>query len=80
MFDLKFKYVFNRLRSMGTWSFYLTKDEEKYIKRLVAEKKYRSVYSFIKHATRSLIASSKKTNDEEKNEHWWKQHKNKAKP
>ena len=74
MFYLKFKYVFNRLRSMGTWSFYLTKDEEKKIKKLVAEKKYRSVYSFIKHATRSLIASLEKTNNEERN-HWWRQDK-----
>ena len=60
---------------MGTWSFYLRKDEEKEIKRLVAEGKFPSVYSFTRYAIHVLLVSIKEA---EKENYWWRQPKNKV--
>jgi len=59
---------------MGQWTVYLTKDEEQQIKRLVAERKYRSVYHFIRRAVQSYIASLEKAEGQNRN-YWWRENK-----
>jgi len=59
---------------MGNWTVYLTNDEEAKVKRLIAEGKYRSVYSFMRYAVRSLITSLEKGNDQKK-DYWWREDK-----
>ena len=59
---------------MGNWTFYLRKDEEEKIRKLIAEGKYSSVYSFVRKAVQNLIIS-KFVEETEQKDYWWRHHK-----
>ena len=59
---------------MGTWTFYLNKNEEEKINKLVAEGKYPSVYACVRHAVQDALTSNSVEEAKQK-DYWWKHHK-----
>ena len=59
---------------MGNWTFYLNKNEERKIKKLIAEGKFPGVYSVVWKAVQDMLNPNSVEETKEK-KYWWRHHK-----